>query len=157
MQKDGILHHSAFVAEPGAISGPDSDDRLPSKESILAQEAYPVHLELYTLSSSLCGVPRRVHGGVICLLFDGATAMAAIAHQDPDDSRATAYTNVRFLKPVMIGEDGTATVLIKCQISRRRPAGRKIIVLASMEGPDGSLYATAESLIIEMKARNAKM
>lgn len=82
--------------------------------------------------------------------------MTAIVHQSPDKGVYTVYTNVRFLKPVIIGQDGTITVLLRCQISCRRTVGRKIIILASIEGHDGSLYATAESMLIERAARKRR-
>ena len=58
------------------------------------------------LSAAYQGYNRVVHGGIVCTLLDEAMAYAALYSSDPGHV-ATAWMEVRFLKPVPVGKELT--------------------------------------------------
>lgn len=119
------------------------------------ENPYLMHLTFYTLSPALCGVPRTIYGGVITTICDTDYGRLGIIHRDPADKGYTMYTNTRFVKPIILDDNDQAIVVVESQLSHRRlpPEDRKrrrrMLVLASVEGPDGKVYATAESVLME--------
>lgn len=83
------------------------------------------------------------------LLADGVCGRIAWVHRDQTKQFYTAYTNVRFIKPITFGRDGLVTILIKSQISRRLTTEGKIVVTAVFEDSNGSIHAVAESMAVE--------
>ncbi|KAI1495925.1 hypothetical protein F5X99DRAFT_94948 [Biscogniauxia marginata] len=197
---DGVLRHASLLAEPGVFPDLDRDRDRDSRngEGTTASSSSPPsssrehqqqhansnnsntssgnpfsqHLDLYTLGPALHGVPRTLHGGVLCMLLDASCGRAGFMHRgrdgdgdgdDPGEMGAyTSYTNTRFLRPgVMDGDGGTLTVLVRTQVSarlslmlgdgkRRGGKGReKMTVLGSVEGEGGKVFAVAESEIVE--------
>lgn len=172
----GVMRHLTLLAESGTMPRLDLDrsaasiSRSPqlaldesseenngpetqttSMGTTTRQEEYPVHIDLYNLGRSLQGVPNTVYGGVLTLLADGVCGRTAYMHRDPQQQVYTAYTNVRFIKPLTFGPDGTATTLIKSQVSQRLTTQGTIVVCATMEGPGGVVHATAESMVMEKR------
>lgn len=170
----GVMRHLSLLAESGVMSLLDVDrstESMPlspqlaldepsrenngpetqttSMQATTGQEEYPVHIDLYNLGRSLQGVPDTIYGGVLTLLADGVCGRTAYMHRDPHQQVYTAYTNVRFVKALTFGSDGTATTLIKSQVSQRLTTQGKIVVNATMEGPGGVVHATVESMIME--------
>ncbi|GAW17949.1 hypothetical protein ANO14919_074180 [Xylariales sp. No.14919] len=161
----GILKYNSFLADVGALRPHDPKQSVEIDPGSLvscashlevqsavdiSKSQYPVHIDIFTLGQDLPGFPRTIHGGVIALLADGLCARVAHMHRDPANQIYTAYTNTRFIKPMITSDDdGTITILVKAQISQLKSAEGKIVVMASFEGPGGIVYATAESMIIE--------
>ncbi|KAF2972301.1 hypothetical protein GQX73_g1320 [Xylaria multiplex] len=163
-REEGILRYGSFLAEPGVLPTHDvnQSEGLPSGKSVstpsqreprsavtASQGEYPIHIDIFTLGQALYGFPRTIHGGILCLLADGICGKTAFLHRNPVNQMYTAYTNTRFIKPMIIGQDGTITIMMKTQISRVRTTEGKIVVITRFEGPGGLVYATAESMVME--------
>ncbi|KAI0533360.1 hypothetical protein GGR58DRAFT_521612 [Xylaria digitata] len=163
-REGGVLRYSSFLAEPGVLPAPDANQAkglpsgkfvpTPSQQELSSvvtalQGEYPIHIDILTLGQGLYGFPRTIHGGILCLLADGICGKAAFMHRNPANQMYTAYTNTRFIKPMVIGQDGTITIMMKTQISRLRTTEGKIVVITRFEGPGGLVYATAESMVME--------
>jgi acyl-coenzyme A thioesterase PaaI-like protein len=148
----GILRHTTLLAASHVFPklDPAPSDPTLSRDPNGDGPDYPIHIHLFHLGRALQGVPPTIHGGVLALLADSVLSMTALLHRDPQQQGYSAYANIRFAKPVFASSDGTATILVKSQISHRSHGG-KIVVLASFEGPNGVIYATAESLLVVKK------
>ncbi len=149
-RQGGVLRHASLLADPGTIPSlhvvdkpviggpgeekPDQNTRLASLETT-AEEEYPVHVDIFTFGDSLQAVPGTIHGGVLTLLADGVCGKTAWMHRDPLKQVYTAYTNVRFIKPLLFGPDGTVTTVMKTQVIQELSTEGKIMVYATMEGP----------------------
>ncbi|GAP91956.1 putative thioesterase superfamily protein [Rosellinia necatrix] len=157
----GVMKYGSFLAEPGTLRPNDSDqvvglDPVTSSTSLelssavnTAKNEYPIHLDVFTLGQGLQGFPQTIYGGVLALLADGICGRVAFMHRDPTNQIYTAYTNTRFIKPMIADQDGTITILVKTHVSQLRSTKGKIIVTASFEGAGGLVYATAESMVVE--------
>ncbi|KAK8112614.1 hypothetical protein PG984_013140 [Apiospora sp. TS-2023a] len=66
------------------------------------EDPFPQHVNFYALGTDLAGIPHTVHGGVIALLIDSAFAQLGFMHADPHVQFYSAFTNVRFLRPLII-------------------------------------------------------
>ncbi|ORY62342.1 uncharacterized protein BCR38DRAFT_238140 [Pseudomassariella vexata] len=174
-REDCISRHLSLLLEPGALPALDktSEPRpkaqlqvpnipLPSRPVLTAsptadmasptavqENPFPIHVDLYTLGPDLIGVPHTIHGGLVTALIDGNTGRVGHLHRDLKKQGYSAYTNVRFLKPMVTDDTDHLDIMIKCQISSRLSEGRKAVVLASVEGPGGVVYATGEAMIVE--------
>ncbi|KAI0482606.1 hypothetical protein GGR56DRAFT_620765 [Xylariaceae sp. FL0804] len=156
MGEGGILHSVSLLAEPNvfpelgatSMSPTVHDPARQSKQQPVVTSGYPTHIDIFHLGPALHGVPRTIYGGVLALLADGVCGKTAYMHRDPKLQVYTAYTSVRFAKPLVTDKAGTATVLVKSQVSTRSTQG-KILVVSSFEGPEGVIYATAESMLVE--------
>ncbi|KAL7622894.1 hypothetical protein AAE478_006573 [Parahypoxylon ruwenzoriense] len=120
--------------------------------------AFPVHLDILTLGPALQGIPRTTHGGVLALLFDAVCGRVGYLHRDPALQAYTAHTNTRFLRPLIApssaGEpgsdkEGQVTVLVRSQICARETREGRLVVRATVEGEGGTVYAVAESMLVE--------
>ncbi|KAK7912116.1 hypothetical protein PG985_014597 [Apiospora marii] len=74
----------------------------PLKPDIGNDDPFPQHVNFYALGADLAGIPHTVHGGVIALLIDSAFAQLGFVHAHPRVQFYSAFTNVRFLRPLMI-------------------------------------------------------
>ena len=117
---------------------------------------------LLSLGDGLNGQPGLAHGGMIATLLDEAMAILIAVNQDPERSRlaadigldggpgtkgkvVTAGLNVRFLKPL----DTPITVLVRTRLNGVE--GRKLKIGGSVEGEGGAVFATAESVWVQMR------
>ncbi|KAK7964309.1 hypothetical protein PG996_008002 [Apiospora saccharicola] len=66
------------------------------------EDPFPQHVNFYALGTDLAGIPHTVHGGIIALLIDSAFAQLGFMHADPHVQFYSAFTNVRFLRPLII-------------------------------------------------------
>lgn len=137
---------------PILSASPTPDLAAPS--SALPENPYPIHLDFYTIGPAVQGVPNTVHGGATTALFDAMCGKAAFLHRDPTGQLYTAYTNTRFRKPIVMHGTTSVIVLLKSQISHRLSKGKKIVVLGTIESPEGKVYATCESMCIETHWKN---
>lgn len=117
---------------------------------------FPQHVNLYALGPGLAGHPRTVHGGVLALLVDSAFAQLGHVHGRPGTRFYSAYTNTRFVRPIVLPDDGAppgagVDVVVRAQVDSRRTreGDRKIFVFARVEGEGGVVFATGEGLLIE--------
>lgn len=116
--------------------------------------AFPQHVNFYALGRGVAGHLRTVHGGVLALLVDSAFAQLGFVHGRPGTRFYSAYTNTRFVRPVMLPGDDEASpaveVVVSAQVDSRRTreGDRKIFVLARVEGADGVVFVTAEGLLV---------
>ncbi|KAI1119838.1 hypothetical protein F5Y10DRAFT_290866 [Nemania abortiva] len=162
----GVLKSGSFLAEPGVlrvhhphsrrIAGTVSGDPVtasshqePPLPLIASKSDYPVHIDVFTLDEGLTGFSKTIYGGVIALLADGVCGKVAFMHRDPTNQLYTVYTNTRFVKPMIVDQDGTITIVVKTQICSLQTSEGKILAIASFEGPGGIVYATAESMCRE--------
>lgn len=67
-----------------------------------SDDPFPQHVNFYALGAGLAGIPHTVHGGVVALLIDSAFAQLGFVHADPRVQFYSAFTNVRFLRPLVI-------------------------------------------------------
>jgi acyl-coenzyme A thioesterase PaaI-like protein len=142
----GVLHYASVLAPPHTFPSLDADQCTASHSK--PENAYPIHIDLFHLGPKLRGVPFTIYGGVLALLADGVLGKTAYMHRNPKKQVVTAYTNIRFVKPLLTDKKGMATTMVKTQISSRGRDG-KIIVLAVFEGPGGIVYAEAEGMLVE--------
>lgn len=127
---------------------------------------FPQHLDFYTLTSSLTGLPNTLHGGITALLIDSAFAKLGMMHASalvnsyagPEGQFYSAYTNVAFQRPIVLDAAGKVNVVVKAQIdgTRTKEGDRKIYVLASVEGEKGIVFANGEGLLVERVWDGAK-
>jgi acyl-coenzyme A thioesterase PaaI-like protein len=122
---------------------------LPSPFPGLPENPYPIHLDFYTFGPATHGIPNTIHGGALTAILDGVLGKVAFLHRSPKAQIYSAYTNVRFLKPLVTDATGSVTVLFKSQISYRLSKGKNIIALGTVESSTGKVYATAESMLVE--------
>ena len=108
-------------------------------------------------------MPRAAHGGILATLLDETLSYLIFRNLELErpsgggsisgsvDANVggivTASLNTRFLKPL----DTPATVLVRARLLDR--VGRKWRTEASVEGGDGTVFARAESLWIELRER----
>ncbi|XDG05543.1 hypothetical protein ABKA04_005158 [Annulohypoxylon sp. FPYF3050] len=143
-----ILRHSSFLQHTDTGDIPNiSKDGCTVID--LSQGCFPIHIDIFALGTDLHAYPRTIYGGILTLLADGVCGKAAYMHRDLEMPGYTAYTNVKFAKPVRTDKDGCATILVRSQVNQHRSSGAKIVINAQFEGPDGVIYAIAESMTIE--------
>ncbi|KAF2965608.1 hypothetical protein GQX73_g7968 [Xylaria multiplex] len=169
--KGGLLRHVSLVAPANVttfastlsdVSAPHlpelptaSKRRIRTLGSLSPRgaEEYPIHLDFLTLGPALHGPPRTVHGGVLSLLADGICAKTAWMHKDPLKQIYTARIQIQFLKPAILDDGDTISILAKSRIVQHLTGLGKIVVIAQFEGSQGDVYATAESLLLERSWR----
>jgi len=88
------------------------------------------------------GPPGRVHGGVLCALFD--EVMGSVFRATGTPSAFTGELAVRFVGPAPVEAE------LEFRARETRTDGRKRYLEATATGPDG-LVATATSTFIDMK------
>lgn len=99
----------------------------------------------YTVPENYQGYPGVVHGGVVAAMLD---EMAGRAHMggDPPRFMFTARLDIRYRKNVPVGQP--LRLVGKALKSRGRTATSR----ASVYGPDGSLLAEADALLVDLPA-----
>ncbi|KAI1089250.1 hypothetical protein F5B19DRAFT_382420 [Rostrohypoxylon terebratum] len=147
-REGGVSRHSSFLLHP------DTADLLDiSKGELtvldLSQGCFPIHIDIFTLGMELHAFPRTIFGGVLALLADGVCGKAAYLHRDLEIPGYTAYTNVKFDKPIRTDKDGYATILVRSQVNQHQSSGAKIVINAQFEDPGGIIHAVAESMTME--------
>ncbi|KAI9879709.1 MAG: hypothetical protein M1830_007494 [Pleopsidium flavum] len=99
---------------------------------------------LLSLGSGVNGHPHIAHGGLVTTILDEVMGLMVSFYQRK--SAFTAFLNVEFKKPVPT----PGIVVSKARLTRAE--GRKLWVRGAMEDERGNVYATAESLFVEVKA-----
>lgn len=89
------------------------------------------------------GPPGRVHGGVVALLFDEATAAFVVSIGEP---AFTASVATKLIKAAPLNVE----LKIKCRLVKKE--GRKIFVEAIAEGPEG-VFASAEAVYVVVERK----
>ncbi|RMJ22919.1 Thioesterase superfamily [Aspergillus sp. HF37] len=121
----------------------------------LSSDSSPVAGELVTLLAlgrGMNGHTNVVHGGLIATILDETMGMVAGLHQSPGMSAYTAAVNVSYKKPV------PAPGAIVCRTwLEKRSGGRKLWLRGRIEDGEGTLYADAESLWVEVKRKVPKL
>ncbi|KAK6859202.1 hypothetical protein PG995_005055 [Apiospora arundinis] len=140
---------------------------------------FPQHVNFYTIGADLTGIPQTVHGGVIAMLIDSAFAQLGFLHSDPRGQFYSGFTNVRFLRPLIVPElpppeqrqqardqsdrgsvgspssvgslGGVANVVVRAQIDSlaTKEGDNKMHVLAQVETDGGIVCAIGEGLVVE--------
>lgn len=82
-----------------------------------------------------------MHGGMVATLLD--EAMGSVA----GISTFTAFLNITYKKPVPT----PGVMMCRARVTRRE--GRKFFMQGSIEDGMGTVYATAESLFVEIMAK----
>lgn len=172
----GILHYMSAIAEPRTFTtlSPVINEDIPERAgtdgfyAALTQQVqpgskllgeFPQHLDFYNLTSSLNGLPSTLHGGITTLLIDSAFAKLGMMHATPllnpyegsEGQFYSAYTNVTYLRPIVMNKDGTVNFVVRAQIdgTRTKEGDRKIYVLAHVVGEGDVVYARGDGLLIE--------
>lgn len=161
-EESGILTETSTTSSSPAPPKPKTrHDTVLRQSSALCADAdrFPQHIDLYSLGPALTGLPNILHGGVIALVIDSAFGKLGMMHADLTGQFYSAYTNIRFRKPLLLQvateksriASKNVTVMVKSQVDGRltKAGSKKIYVVASVEGPDGIVYATGEGLLIE--------
>lgn len=107
------------------------DDR---SGSVVAETVIPAHFQ---------GYPGRTHGGVVAAMLDeivGRTAMT----EDPNRFMVTAKLDVRYRKPIPLGE----RLRLHGSLTRRK--GRLAWAHAEVRLADGSLGAEADATLMDI-------
>lgn len=78
----------------------------PPKPQVWNDDPFPQHINFYSIGADLAGIPHTVHGGIVTLLVDSAFAQLGFVHADPHVQFYSAFTNVRFLRPLLIPPPG---------------------------------------------------
>ncbi|KAK6836789.1 hypothetical protein PG987_007284 [Apiospora arundinis] len=140
---------------------------------------FPQHVNFYTIGADLTGIPQTVHGGVIAMLIDSAFAQLGFVHSGPRGQFYSGFTNVRFLRPLIVSElpspkqrqqaqdqsdrgsvgssssvgslGSVANVVVRAQINSiaTKEGDNKMHVLAQVETDGGIVCAIGEGLVVE--------
>ncbi|KAK8030071.1 hypothetical protein PG993_011362 [Apiospora rasikravindrae] len=84
-----------------------------SKPTPQQTNPFPQHVNFYAIGADLAGVPNTAHGGVIALLVDSICGQIGLVHSGPRGQFYSAYTNVRFLRPLIIPPSMQKTIAQK--------------------------------------------
>jgi uncharacterized protein (TIGR00369 family) len=98
---------------------------------------------VFSVPDEYQGYPGVVHGGVLATMLDEAATRAAMG-SDFDHFFVTAKLNVRYRKPVPIGE------ALKIVGKLKRKKGRMAVTTAEIRLPDGSIGADAEATMVDI-------
>lgn len=88
------------------------------------------------------GPPERVHGGIICAIFD--EVMGSVFRATGTASAFTGELTVRFTAPCPIETE------LEFRAELVGSAGRRRLLVGSASGPDGE-FATAKATFVEMR------
>lgn len=100
----------------------------------------------------LDGHPKLAHGGFISFVLDEAITQLAAYHRPSRLAGFTKLLTTDFQKPIPT----PGTVLIKVWLEARSER-RKSWLKANIEDGNGAVFATAESLVIEVKDDSSKL
>ncbi len=95
----------------------------------------------FTPSPSHEGYPGYLHGGITCAVLDEAMGWAAY-HLSSGALAATARLQIKFRRPIFIGEPLT----VKASIMRK--SSRHLWTQATMKRKDGKLAAEATAIMV---------
>lgn len=100
----------------------------------------------------LNGHPKLAHGGFISFVLDEAITQLAAYHRPSGLAGFTKILTTDFKKPIST----PGIVLIKVWLEARS-GGRKSWLKANIEDGNGAVFATAESLVIEVKQESSRL
>lgn len=95
----------------------------------------------FTPSAAHEGYPGYLHGGITCAVLDEAMGWAAY-HLSSGALAATARLQIKFRRPIFIGEPLT----VKASITRK--SSRHLWTQATMKRKDGKLAAEATAIMV---------
>lgn len=98
-------------------------------------------ITLISVGDGVNGHQHIMHGGMVATLLD--EAMGSVA----GISTFTAFLNITYKKPVPT----PGVMMCRARVTRRE--GRKFFMQGSIEDGMGTVYATAESLFVEIMAK----
>lgn len=104
------------------------------------------------IGHGLNGHPKLAHGGFISFVLDEAITQLAAYHRASRTAGFTKILTTDFKKPLPT----PGLVLIKVWLEPRS-AGRKSWLRANIEDGNGAVFATAESLVVEVKEEASKL
>lgn len=88
------------------------------------------------------------HGGFISFVLDEVLTMLAGIHRTPGSDRYTVSLNVDLKKPIPT----PCTILARAELESRSH-GRKYWLRGSIEDGNGTVYATATCLVLDVKGK----
>jgi len=97
------------------------------------------------VGSGLNGHAKLLHGGTAAAIMDEVITFLAARHASPGSADMTAFLKVDYKKPVP-----TPCYLLARVVLEGRSEGRKQWFKASLEDGNGTVYVTAESLVVEI-------
>ncbi|KAK8859222.1 Verlamelin biosynthesis protein B [Apiospora arundinis] len=114
----GVRYFLSAIADPDTfppLEHPLNNNKAPFASTPRADQhnengtfnPFPQHVNFYTIGSDLTGIPQTVHGGVIAMLIDSAFAQLGFVHSDPHGQFYSGFTNVRFLRPLIVPDTST--------------------------------------------------
>jgi len=116
--------------------------------NVVAGEVYT----LLSLGDGMNGYPHIMHGGMLSTIMDEVMWLVASFHKPPDTTTFTAFITVNFKKPIL-----TPSILLCRARLEEKSNRRKLFTKAILENGEGSVYATAESLFIEVDKKAPKL
>jgi acyl-coenzyme A thioesterase PaaI-like protein len=138
--KNTIHAWQSFFKAPTSTAAADSN--------VVAGEVYT----LLSLGDGMNGYPHIMHGGMSSTIMDEVMWLVASFHTPPDTPTYTAFITVNFKKSIP-----TPSVVL-CRASlEEKSKGRKLFTKATLENGEGLVYATAESLFIEVDKKAPKL
>jgi uncharacterized protein (TIGR00369 family) len=87
-----------------------------------------------------CGYSGVVHGGILASVFDDAMAWAA--YQNVGRWGVTADFHIRYRKPILVGEEYTATGRVE------GIQGRRTRTKAQIVDTEGRVFAEADAIFV---------
>lgn len=99
----------------------------------------------YTVPDHFQGFPGLAHGGIVAAMLDEITGRALMG-SDPNAPRLmyTAKLEVRYRKNVPLGQP------LRLVGRAVKSKGRTAVASGELYGPDGSLLAEAEALLVDV-------
>jgi acyl-coenzyme A thioesterase PaaI-like protein len=97
----------------------------------------------YTVPEHFQGYPGFVHGGIVAAMLDEISGRA-LMDGDPPRFMYTARMNIRYRKHVPVG------VRLRLVGRAEKDRGRAATATGKIFGPDGSLLAEAEVLLVDV-------
>ncbi|EJD37718.1 Thioesterase/thiol ester dehydrase-isomerase [Auricularia subglabra TFB-10046 SS5] len=125
----------------GALRAPG---RLAVPPIVRARKDETEALAVIHVGRGLCGHDGIVHGGLLAMLLDEASARLALLNL-PSHVGVTAHLRMDYKRPVHAGR------FIVLRTKLREKKGRKVAVEATVEDLDGTVYVHSSSVFVEPK------
>lgn len=110
------------------------------------QDGFEEVLFLLKLGSGLNGHMDICHGGFVSFLMDEVMGCSAERARSRDAATMTAFIKVDFKRPL------PTPSIVLCRSTLTRRQGRKMWMKSSIEDGEGLVFATGESLFLEVEA-----
>ena len=136
----------SLFSKASSKTSSEASSETSSKDS--SPKIQQVHT-LISLGTGINGYPNIAHGGFVATLLDQAMGilMEENMYNGSGKHVVTAYLNIKYSRPVLT----PGVVLVTAAYTKVEP--RKQFMRATMEDGEGTVYAKAEALFVEIRPK----